>query len=73
MGLISLILIFYHLYPYFIEGLTVFFTNYKIIIIPEMYKKRGALIDAPFFNGPENLMKPEFHVTFKTGIGLRSN
>jgi hypothetical protein len=50
-----------------------FFTFFKTTIIPETYKKRGALIDAPFFTGPENLMKCEFPVTFKTGTSLHRN
>ncbi len=50
-----------------------YFTFFKTTIIPETYKKRGALIDAPFFNGRKNLMKPEFPVTFKTGTSLHRN
>jgi hypothetical protein len=53
--------------------MNLFIYSKKIINLETYDKKRGACIDTPFFTGPENLMKPEFLVTFRTGTVLRSN
>jgi hypothetical protein len=42
-------------------------------IMEPYYKKWGDCIASPFFTGPENSIKTELPVIFKTGNGLCGN